>query len=244
MRLSNRIYKLAESVRRGDSVADIGTDHGYVPMLLMKKGISPAVIMSDISEGSLSKAVETFKAAGIDMPDTAFRVGDGLDTILPGEVDDVIIAGLGGLTITEILTNDIAKSLSYSRLILQPRKHSGNLRFFLYTHGWDITGEHLAKEGKFVCEIITAVPAAFTQNGLPADTLSAVREAPYPEDDIRWKYPAAIVESNRDLAAIRIDWKIGSIEEQIGNLSNSSSDHSELISRLIRERDYLRELID
>ena len=243
MRLSKRIYAIADQVNKGETAADIGTDHGYVPMILMKKSISPSVIMSDISDGSLSKAVETFTAAGIDMPDSAFRTGDGLETILPGEVDDVIIAGLGGFTIIEILQSDIAKSRSYSKLILQPRKHSGNLRYYLYTHGWDITGEHLAKEGKFVCEIITAVPAAFMQNGLMDGTTSEVREAPFPEDDIRWKYPAAIVEADKELASIRIGWKIGSIEEQIGNLTNSSSDHSELISKLRNERDYLRELI-
>ena len=83
MRLSKRIYKLAESVKQGDSVADIGTDHGYVPMLLFKEGRSPRAIMSDISEGSLAKARETFTNCGLMDRVSAedFRVGDGLDTI-------------------------------------------------------------------------------------------------------------------------------------------------------------------
>ena len=103
MRLSKRIYALADSVNQGDSVADIGTDHGYVPMLLMRDGKSPRVIMSDISEGSLAKARETFKLAKLmDKVDASdFRIGDGLETVRKGEVDEIIIGGLGGHTIAQ-----------------------------------------------------------------------------------------------------------------------------------------------
>ena len=233
MRLSKRIYAIAEQVNTGETAADIGTDHGYVPMLLMREGISPSVIMSDISAGSLSKAVSTFRQCGISVPESAFRTGDGLDTIGYSEVDDVIIGGLGGLTISEILDKDLQKSRSYSKLILQPRKHSGNLRYYLYTHGWDIISENLAPEGKFVCEIITAIPAE--------GTLS--RQAPYPEEDIRWKYPAALIEADRELAVRRISWKIGSISEQIESLARSAEDSQELIHRLSEDRDYLMNLI-
>lgn len=239
MRLSKRIYAIADQVNKGETAADIGTDHGYVPMLLMKNKISPDVIMSDISEGSLAKAIETFRICGIDMPDSAFRVGDGLETIIPGEVDAVIIGGLGGFTIIEILEADPKKSHSYSRLILQPRKHSGNLRYYLYTHGWDITGEHLAPEGKFVCEIITAVPADTGGKR----SIDIVRAAPYPEEDIRWKYPEAVVKADRELAVKRISWKISSIEEQIDNLSQSKGDSTELIGRLRSDKEYLEHLI-
>ena len=101
MRLSKRIYALANNVIDGDSIADIGTDHGYVPMLLMKQGRSPHVIMSDISEGSLAKARETFAACMLSdrVSESDFRIGDGLQTIETGEVDELIIAGLGGHTI-------------------------------------------------------------------------------------------------------------------------------------------------
>ena len=232
MKLSKRIYCIADKVLPGESAADIGTDHGYVPMLLMKNNVSPKVIMSDISSGSLAKAIETFELCGLDADSADFRTGDGLDTIEAGETDDVIIAGLGGFTIIEILANDLDKSRSFHKLILQPRKHSGNLRYWLYTNGWDIISEDLAPEGKFVCEVITAVPSG-----------QISRDPLYPEDDIRWKYPEAIVTANHDLAVKRISWKIGSISEEISNLSNSSKDHSMLIQRLISDRDYLKGLI-
>ena len=233
MRLSKRIYALAESVRNGDSVADIGTDHGYVPMILMKKGKSPRVIMSDISEGSLAKARETFAACNLEDRVSAsdFRTGDGLQTIEAGEVDELIIAGLGGHTIKHVLSDDEEKSRSFSRLVLQPRKHSGTLRHYLYTHGWVIESEQLAEEGKFACEIITAVPSGET-----------FREAPFPEDDIRWKYPEAIAAADPKLALNRIRWKLGSLEEQESNLDQGSGDHSGVLAKIREDREYLKGL--
>ena len=232
MRLSKRIHTLADKVKAGETAADIGTDHGYVPMLLLRNNISPRVIMSDISEGSLAKARETFAMTGLPVDDRDFRVGDGLDTLLPGEVDDIIIGGLGGFTIINILEKDENKSRSFSKLIMQPRKHSGALRHYLYTHGWDIVDEDLAPEGKFVCEIITAVYSGICP-----------RTAPYPEDDIRWKYPAEAALTHPELSAKRISWKIGSIEEEIRNLAASRSDKTGEITALEKDRLYLQKLV-
>ena len=213
MRLSKRIYALADAVNQGDSVADIGTDHGYVPMLLMRDGRSPRVIMSDISEGSLAKAKETFElsrlADKVDAMD--FRIGDGLETVGKGEVDEIIIGGLGGHTIAQILDAD-----------------KDSLRYYLYTHGWDIESEKLAEEGKFACEIITAVRAAET-----------LREPPYPEEDIRWKYPESLTGADPELAKKRIEWKISSIKEEMDNLKKSGKDHDALLEQLGSDLEYL-----
>ena len=233
MRLSKRIYALADNVIDGDTVADIGTDHGYVPMLLIKQGRSPHVIMSDISEGSLAKARETFSICRLDekVSEADFRVGDGLQTIESGEVDELIIAGLGGHTIKSILAEDETKSRSFRRLILQPRKHSGTLRYYLYTHGWDIESEKLAEEGKFACEIITAVASEEER-----------RKALYPEDDIRWKYPEGIVSADPELALNRIRWKISSLEEQEANLSSGEAEHMGILKKIREDHDYLIKL--
>ena len=230
MKLSKRIYALADSVIDGDSIADIGTDHGYVPMLLIKQGKSPHVIMSDISDGSLAKARETFAMCKLEdrVSESDFRTGDGLHTIEVAEVDELIIAGLGGHTIRSILADDERKTKSFKRLILQPRKHSGTLRYYLYTHGWDIESERLAEEGKFACEIITAVPSEET-----------IREAVYPEDDIRWKYPEGIIYADPGLALNRIRWKISSLEEQETNLSTAEGEHKDILKKIREDHDYL-----
>ena len=199
-------------------------------MILMQQGKSPRVIMSDISEDSLSKARSTFKAAGLSdrVSDADFRTGDGLMTVSPGEVDEIIIGGLGGHTIVQILDDDHEKSRSFKRLVLQPRKHSGTLRYYLCTHGWDIEKEILAEEGKFACEIITA---------LPTDHVCA--DAPYPEDDIRWKYPGNLADADHRLARKRIEWKISSITEEIDNLRRSGKVHDDLIAALNDDIEYL-----
>lgn len=233
MRLSKRIYALAGSVVKGHTAADIGTDHGYVPMLLIRDGISPRVIMSDISEGSLSKARETFRLCGLysRVSEDDFRIGDGLETIGAGEVDEIIIGGLGGHTIAGILDADSEKSRSFKRLVLQPRKHSGALRYWLYVNRWEIITDSLAEEGKFACEIITAAPSA-----------AAAAEPPYPEDDIRWKYPPSLADADPELAGRRIGWKAKSVIQQIENMSRSCSDR-ERTAALESDLDYLTSLL-
>ncbi len=233
MRFTKRIYALCDQVSQGETVADIGTDHGYVPMLCVRNGVSPYAIMSDISSGSLSKAVETFNLVGIDADSSYFRVADGLDAIEPGEVDDIIIAGLGGITITEILDADIDKTRSFKKIIMQPRKHSGNLRYYLYTRGFDIISEVLVPEGKFICEVITAVPSDINSRTTDID-----------ESDIRWKYPSSFEEVDYDNLKKRLDWKFNSIDTEIENLCKSKSDNSALIERLNADRVYLEKLLE
>ena len=143
MKISDRIKAICDAVTSGETIADIGTDHAYVPLILYKNNVSPHVIMCDISADSLSKAKKSFTDAEIDMPESSFRVGDGIDVIEKGEVDALIIAGLGGVTIVDILSNDIDKLQSFKKLILQPRNNSGPLRSFLYRYGFDITDNKL-----------------------------------------------------------------------------------------------------
>ncbi len=243
MRLSKRIHAIANKVLPNQRVADIGTDHGFVPMLLVRNGVTSDVIMSDISEGSLSKAVETFEMCKLDIEPDRFRVGDGLETIEEGEADCVIIAGLGGFTIIEILSSSIDKAKSFDRLILQPRKHSGSLRYFLYANGWDIVCEDLAPEGKFFCEIIVAEPSdSAAPAGSSGDTALGLRTPPYPEDDIRWLYPKTMVTSSPYYAGKRIEWKLESIRGEIDNLTKSTKDYSELIEKLSADISYLENL--
>jgi tRNA (adenine22-N1)-methyltransferase len=84
------------------------------------------------------------------------------------EVDVVVMAGIGGNLMQEILEYDMDKSLSFSKYILQPRRHPGMIRYFLLNNGFRIKEENLVEEGKFICEIITAVPAGHVERKAPA----------------------------------------------------------------------------
>lgn len=143
-------------------MADIGTDHGFLPVYLSENGISPHVVLADASSGSLDKARENCRK---EAPDAAFdfRLGNGLEVLSSGEVDVVVIAGMGGILIAEILAADPKKTRSFGRFILQPRNNIGRLRAYLLSHGFVIVKEQLVRERKFICEILTAEPVVASE---------------------------------------------------------------------------------
>ena len=157
IKLSNRLQVMADKVLPGETCADIGTDHGYLGRYLYESGLSPKVIMTDISEASLSKAKASC-GAGQFGTDTSFRVGDGLEVIEPAEVDCVVIAGMGGHLIRDILAADMEKTRSFRRFVLQPRTAAGPLRKWLLEADFVFLSEDIVREGDFLPEIITVAP--------------------------------------------------------------------------------------
>lgn len=157
---------IADQINKGETMADIGTDHGFLPLYLMENGISPYVIMTDISNGSLNKAKENFNLYyGQDSKWTYenkeqwiydFRRGDGISIIENAEVDDIVIAGIGGKLIINILEKDLKKTKSFKKIILQPRNGQAKLRYWLIQNDFSIVCEKLVWEGKFICEIFVA----------------------------------------------------------------------------------------
>ncbi len=161
--LSNRMELMASFVDKGESVADIGTDHGLLPLSLWERGICPKVVMADVSKPSLEKAKINFiDFIGYDLPDKeskfSFVYGDGLKVIEAGSVDTITIAGMGGRLMVDILGADLKKTYSFKKFILQPRNGSQVLRQFLLESGFAVTTEALVEEGKYICEIIVAKP--------------------------------------------------------------------------------------
>ena len=149
---------LASFVLPGESVADIGTDHGFVPIDLLAENIVPFAILTDINDGPLEKAKGNLERICILPEFYDLRKGDGLDPVKNGEVSSIIIAGMGGETIVDILSWDVTKSKSYKRLILQPRKRAFELRQWLHENGFTIIHEKLVLEDGKICEIIVAEP--------------------------------------------------------------------------------------
>lgn len=155
--LSERLKTIADLIPYEETMADIGTDHGFLPVYLIETGRSPNAIATDISEDSLQKAIDLAKGKKLDNM-LSTRRGDGLDVIGKAEVDNVIIAGMGGILISDILGKDIEKAKSFKRLILQPRSKIGFLRKWLRDHNFTIERETLVKELDKICEIIVAIP--------------------------------------------------------------------------------------
>ena len=147
------MQKIADLVITGEVCADIGTDHGFIPFYLLQNGLCPYVILSDIADGPLEKAMENSEALGI-YDDFDIRKAPGLNSLSIGEARTAIIAGMGGELISSILSEspDIARSIR--RFILQPRSRSSVLRHFLLENSYRICGEYLAREAGRISEII------------------------------------------------------------------------------------------
>ena len=155
MKLSERLLTIANLVPKNSIVADIGTDHGYIPAYLIENKISKKVIGTDISKGSLDKIIEYVKELGFeDKIDS--RLGDGLEVIKPYEVDTVIIAGMGGLLIRDILEKHKEISNSMIDFIFQPMVAAKELRQYLIENNFEIIKEELVKEENKYYEIIYA----------------------------------------------------------------------------------------
>lgn len=153
MKLTKRLKTIADLVPQGYNVADIGTDHGYLPVYLIKNRIAKKVIAVDINEGPLENAKKTIKNYKLeDYIQT--RLGSGLSPIEPGEVDIVIIAGMGGLLIRDIFLDSRNVVGTVNKFILQPMVAQDELRKWLSQNDFKITDEKLAKEGSKLYEIL------------------------------------------------------------------------------------------
>lgn len=155
MKLTDRLLKIAELVSEGKKVADIGTDHGYIPVYLLNKNKIKYAILADVNKGPLENARKEVKYNKLESK-VDLRLGSGLEVLKPNEVDEVIIAGMGGILISELL--EVKKDVAHSveKLILQPMQAQGELRKYLYNNGYEIIDEVLVKEDFRIYEIIIA----------------------------------------------------------------------------------------
>lgn len=153
MKLTARLEKISSLVEPGKRIADIGTDHAYIPSYLMSKGLIDKAILTDVNKGPLDNARSEIIALGFE-DKCQLRLGSGLDVVKPGEVDQIIIAGMGGVLISEILEKGKDTAKSVEKLILQPMQGQDELRRYLDMAGYRVESEHLVKEDFRIYEII------------------------------------------------------------------------------------------
>lgn len=147
--LSQRLRTVAHMVTAGNAVCDVGCDHGFVPVYLVQKGISPKVLAMDLREGPLRAAREHVTAYGLEEK-IETRLSDGLHNYNIGEADTLICAGMGGSLMRRILAEDRKKTDSFRELILQPQSEIEKFRCFLRERGYRILDEEMVEEdGKF-----------------------------------------------------------------------------------------------
>ena len=158
--LNKRLTLAAEMLGQVKSVADIGTDHAFLPIYLIKEGLAERVIACDIAEGPLSVAKANITKYGL-ADKIELRLANGLLGLEPNEVDAVTILGMGGETIADILTDSPWVKNPDITLILQPMSCDDRLREYLLSEGFEIKSElGVESQGRFY----TVMKVAFSGN--------------------------------------------------------------------------------
>jgi len=141
----------------GPCLADIGTDHGYLAISACQEGIIEKALACDISPGPLSKAQENIKRYGLDNQ-ISTRLGFGLDPVKPGEAQCVVIAGMGGMRVIDILQKNPEVVKQIRRLIVQPQHDIPKVRQTLHGMGFAIIDEKMIREDERFYTVIAAEP--------------------------------------------------------------------------------------
>ncbi len=150
--LSKRLTAVASLVKKGSAVVDVGTDHGYIPVYLYKSGIIVSAVAVDVNEAPLSSCKALVLQEELcDVIKT--RLSDGLENVDASEYDTVIIAGMGGELISDILSR---AELKDKHIILNPMTHPEIARKYLYDNGFDIINDLIIKDGRHYYSVFDA----------------------------------------------------------------------------------------
>lgn len=208
MKLTDRLLKIANLVTKGKKIADIGTDHGYIPVYLLNKGYIDFAILADVNKGPLENAKsEVIHNNLTDKVD--LRLGSGIEVLNENEVDEVIIAGMGGILISELLEAKKSVAHNLDKLILQPMQAQDELRKYLLNNGYEIIEEKLVNEDFRIYEIIVA---KYTGK----NTIL--------EDDIYYEVSKKLIENKDILLKEFLDKKINSYNTTLSKINNNNSE--------------------
>ncbi len=156
MDLSDRLQAVASMVTPGNIVADIGCDHAYISIYLIKSQVSEKVIAMDVNQGPLAIARNNISGQGYENK-IQTRLSDGIDKLSKNEVDTIIIAGMGGSLTCKILKEGIDKLENIKELILQPQSEIELVRKLLVKLGFEIAKEKMLIDDDKYYVVIKAI---------------------------------------------------------------------------------------
>lgn len=159
MHFGPRLEAVAALVPPCRTLADIGTDHAYLPVLLLQEGKINRAIAGDVVPGPCEAARHTVRQFHLENRITV-RQGSGLTVLAPGEAETAVMAGMGADTMLQILAEapEVWQHPGFRHLVLQPMSDSARLRRWGQEHGWAVTREELVREGKRLYELLLLEP--------------------------------------------------------------------------------------
>ncbi len=215
IKLDARLSAVASLVRKGSRVADIGTDHGYLVAYLIENGISPCGIAADLREGPLNNARQTVIEQGIsDKVDII--LSDGLKKIPENSCDDIVIAGMGGNLISEILE---ACDWIYNgslNIVAQPMSHAEVLRYFYINNGFEIKEEKTVTDGKRLYCVMSAVYTGKKE-----------------EKDISYIYLGELLNNRDNITKLYIEKLIHTLEKKYNALVCANKEDTENLGEIL-----------
>ncbi len=222
--LSQRLLACCGYIKNDDRVADIGCDHGYLGIHLLKSGIASSIIAADVNEGPLQSAMRNALKYGV-RDKMRFYLSDGVRSI-PRDFDTMVCAGMGADTMISILEAAPWLQNEQYRLILQCQSKRPELRRWLYNSGYRILRETLAQDGKFIYPVMEVVYA-------PAEPLT----------EAQYHITPALLESGSPLLGDFYERVVNGIHTTIQGLARSHSPRLVAFQSILNELENLEERI-
>lgn len=223
MELSKRLYAIAQMVKE-ETAADIGTDHGYLPIFLVKEKGLKRVIACDVNKGPLKKAEENIAEYGVgEYIET--RLGDGLERVKPGEAQCITISGMGGMLIIKILSDGIETVRSAKRIIVQPQHDIPRVRQFIMDIGFMIEDEAMVfEDGKYYTAI------------------SAVKGSDTPYDEKELLFGRRLIERKDECLKKYIEFRLEKLGSIIKEIEKNSNEDNDSLKKLVYEHTLCEEV--
>lgn len=221
MNLSKRLEAVAGMVSFGHRLADIGTDHGYVPIYLVEAGKVPSAVAMDINKGPLKKAEENVKRHHLEAS-IQLRLSDGLAKLHPNEADTVLIAGMGGNLMSRIIADGQEQLKNVSELILQPQSEIKEFRHFLHNSGYKICEEEmLIDEGKYYV------------------MFKAVKGTQKYASEVEYAYGSLLLQKKHPVLRRYIEKELRNYDTILKHLTDSDSIHAKTREKVLLEKSAL-----
>lgn len=227
MELSIRLEKIASLVEKCDVVADIGTDHGYIPIYLLKNKKCNKAIASDVNKGPVERAKLNMSMENLS-DRVECRLGNGMKILKPNEAQGVIVAGMGGNLIRDIIEDsmDIFKKLNFA--VLQPVQNPEVLRKYIFDKGFEILDEDLCYDENKFYEIMKV----------------RYSEKPRKLDDIYYEISELLIKKKHHLLKKYIEFKINKYNIIFTNINENSTSFivkkQEVENKIVQLQELLR----